>query len=98
MSGKRKPLTDRNFDHAQMVVLIMSSIKPMCIEDLFSFEREVLSHQWVMIRLMEGDPLLEKTYNHVAFKISEEDFDKYVNLLRALDVKILEGRDRAEGD
>jgi len=47
---------------------------------------------------MEGDPLLEKAYNHVAFKISEEDFDKYVNFLRAVDVKILEGRDRAEGD
>jgi len=50
MSGKTKPLTDRNFDHAQMVDLIMSSIKPMWIEDLFSFERKVLSHQWVMIR------------------------------------------------
>ena len=31
----------------------------------------------VWIAIMEGDSLKEKTYNHVAFKVSKNDFKKY---------------------
>jgi catechol 2,3-dioxygenase-like lactoylglutathione lyase family enzyme len=48
--------------------------------------------------IMEGEPLAEKTYNHVALKVAETDFEKYVKRVRSLDVEILEGRDRMNGE
>lgn len=47
---------------------------------------------------MEREPLLAKTYNHVAFKIKQEDFSKYTARLHSLGVEILEGRSRIEGE
>ena len=50
------------------------------------------------IAIMEGDPLPDKTYNHVAFKIREEDFDMYADRVRSLGVEAREGRSRVEGE
>jgi catechol 2,3-dioxygenase-like lactoylglutathione lyase family enzyme len=47
---------------------------------------------------MEGTPSLEQSYNHIAFKVSESDFDMYVNRVESLDLKILKGRDRIDGE
>lgn len=47
---------------------------------------------------MEGDSLLEKTYNHIAFKVSEKDIDKYFDRIKKLGVEIKEPRPRAEGE
>ncbi len=37
----------------------------------------LIGNQWIAI--MEGEPLSEQTYNHVAFKIPDADFDQYKN-------------------
>ncbi len=50
----------------------------------------------VWIAIMEGDPGLKKSYNHVAFKIDESDFDKYFNRIQSLGVEVLKGRNRVE--
>ena len=47
-------------------------------DQTFSWAREkffLIGGQWIAI--MEGDSLSERTYNRVAFKISEEEFDVY---------------------
>lgn len=51
---------------------------------------------WVCI--MEGDPLNEQTYNHVAFKIKEEAFDIYESRVREAGVDIRLSRPRVEGE
>ena len=48
--------------------------------------------------IMEGDPPSEKTYNHVALKISESEFEKYEKRVRASGIEILEDRNRIEGE
>ena len=52
----------------------------------------------VWIAIMEGEPLPEKTYNHIAFKISEEEYDTYAGRIRALGVEVREGRSRVHGE
>jgi catechol 2,3-dioxygenase-like lactoylglutathione lyase family enzyme len=52
----------------------------------------------VWIAAMEGDPLSEKTYNHTAFKIADEEYERYAERIRALGVEIREGRNRVEGE
>ncbi len=46
---------------------------------------------------MQGDSLPEKTYNHVAFKITEEDYELYA-AIRSLELDVKEGRSRVEGE
>ncbi len=68
-------------------------------EETFSISREkffVVGGCWIAV--MEGDPLAEKTYNHVAFKISEDEFDRYTERVHALGVETREGRRRVEGE
>ena len=68
-------------------------------EKEFSISKEkffLINGLWFAI--MEGEPLAEKTYNHVALKVSEADFEKYVKRVRSLGVEILEGRSRINGE
>ena len=65
----------------------------------FSTAREkflLVGGQWIAI--MEGEPLSERTYNHVAFKIGEEDFDAYESRVRAAGVELGPQRPRVEGE
>ena len=65
----------------------------------FSISKEkffLINGLWFAI--MEGDPLTEKTYNHVALKVAEADFEEYRKRVNALGVDILEGRDRIRGE
>jgi hypothetical protein len=39
---------------------------------------------------VEGDPPAEKTYNHVALKVSDLDFDNYVGHARSLGLDLLD--------
>jgi catechol 2,3-dioxygenase-like lactoylglutathione lyase family enzyme len=66
---------------------------------MFSRSREKffsIGDLWIAI--MEGDALPNRTYNHIAFKIPAEDFDKYVNRVRSLGVDIQDDRSRVEGE
>lgn len=68
-------------------------------EQTFSISKEkffLINGLWVAI--MEGEPLSEKTYNHVAFKITEEDFKLYAERVRSQGVDAKEGRSRVEGE
>lgn len=65
----------------------------------FSLSREkffVIGGIWVAI--MEGAALPEKTYNHIAFKISDDDFDDYAKRVRSMKVELRESRSRVDGE
>lgn len=54
-------------------------------EKTFSISSEkffLINNLWVVI--MKGDSLCSKTYNHIAFKIDEKDYDTYVSRVNKL--------------
>ncbi|WP_138502937.1 FosX/FosE/FosI family fosfomycin resistance hydrolase [Nostoc sp. PA-18-2419] len=68
-------------------------------EQTFSISKEkffLINNLWVAI--MEGEPLLEKTYNHLALKIAEQDYELYAARVKTLGVEVNEGRTRVEGE
>jgi catechol 2,3-dioxygenase-like lactoylglutathione lyase family enzyme len=52
----------------------------------------------IWIAIMEGESLPTRTYNHVAFKISEVDYPVRLEQVRALGLTLREGRSRVEGE
>lgn len=68
-------------------------------DDTFSLSREkffLVGGQWIAI--MEGEALPARTYNHVAFKIPEAEFEKYEARVRQLGVDCKSPRPRVEGE
>ncbi len=52
----------------------------------------------VWLAVMEGESLPTRTYNHVAFKISEADYAVSLDRVRELGLEVREGRPRVEGE
>ena len=50
------------------------------------------------IAIMEGEPLPSRTYNHVAFKIQESEFEAYEATIKALGLEIHRPRPRVAGE
>jgi catechol 2,3-dioxygenase-like lactoylglutathione lyase family enzyme len=68
-------------------------------EKTHSLSREkffLIGDTWIAI--MEGNSLSERTYNHVAFKVSEKDFDTYVQRIEKLGLDIRKERSRIYGE
>ncbi len=68
-------------------------------EKQFSLSKEkffLINGIWICI--MEGEPLIERTYNHIAFQISESEFDAYREKIIALGVDIRPERPRVDGE
>lgn len=68
-------------------------------DDTFSIAKEkffLIGGVWVAI--MEGPGLLEKTYNHIAFKVPEHELEMYKRRLQKAGVEVLDGRSRIEGE
>ncbi|AZO73716.1 MAG: FosX/FosE/FosI family fosfomycin resistance thiol transferase [Mesorhizobium sp.] len=65
----------------------------------FSLSREkffLIGDLWIAI--MQGEPLIDRSYNHVAFKIDESHFDRYVDRVRKLGLDMRPPRPRVEGE
>ncbi len=68
-------------------------------EEMFSLSKErffLLGGIWIAI--MEGNPLSERTYNHIAFKIPESEYENYRQRLEKAGVDFREGRPRIQGE
>ena len=52
----------------------------------------------VWLAIMEGESLPTRTYNHVAFKISEADYPACLERVQALGLEVREGRSRVAGE
>ncbi len=69
-------------------------------DNYFGISREkflLVCGLWVC--LMEGEPLPERTYNHVAFAIPDEEYERCLERIQSLGLEIRPGRPRvpAEG-
>jgi catechol 2,3-dioxygenase-like lactoylglutathione lyase family enzyme len=63
----------------------------------FSLNREkyfLVNGLWICI--LKGESLSDRTYNHIAFKIDDEEFDTYEAKVRALGVDFRPPRPRVE--
>lgn len=68
-------------------------------DKIFSLTREkyfMINGLWICI--MEGDSLSDRTYNHIAFKISADEFDAYESRIRSLGVDIRPPRPRIDNE
>jgi len=68
-------------------------------EETFSLSKEkffLINDIWVVI--MEGEPLLQATYDHIAFSVSEDDFDAYAERIKGIGAEIKPGRPRVDGE
>jgi catechol 2,3-dioxygenase-like lactoylglutathione lyase family enzyme len=50
------------------------------------------------IAVMQGEALPTKTYNHVAFKIQESEYDLYLSKIAQLGLEVKAGRERVIGE
>jgi catechol 2,3-dioxygenase-like lactoylglutathione lyase family enzyme len=65
----------------------------------FSYSREkffLINDIWICI--MEGKPLVERTYNHIAFQIPDRCYDEFLNRIKEAGAEILPERSRVEGE
>ncbi len=68
-------------------------------EKTFSLSKErffEIGGQW--IALMEGEPLKERSYQHVAFQIAEDDFARYEERIAAFGIERKAARPRVDGE
>ena len=56
----------------------------------------LINDMW--IALNKGESLAEKSYNHVAFRIHEEDVEKYLERIKGFGLEIKPGRPRGVGE
>jgi catechol 2,3-dioxygenase-like lactoylglutathione lyase family enzyme len=56
----------------------------------------MIGETWIAV--MKGEPLPEHSYNHIAFKIPEAEFDTYVSRIKECGLEIKPGRKRIEGE
>lgn len=64
----------------------------------FSISKEkFLKVAGVWIAIMEGDPV-EKTYNHIAFHVSDQDLPQFEAKIRSFGFTILPGRTREQAE
>ncbi len=68
-------------------------------EKTFSLSREMffLIHD-VWLCIMEGEPLTERTYQHIAFEISAADFETYRSKVAAAGAELRPERLRVDGE
>jgi catechol 2,3-dioxygenase-like lactoylglutathione lyase family enzyme len=52
----------------------------------------------IWIAVMEGEPLHKRSYNHVAFKVSDLEFDEYASRIKKLGLDIKPDRSRMSGE
>jgi catechol 2,3-dioxygenase-like lactoylglutathione lyase family enzyme len=68
-------------------------------EETFSVAREKffqVGNLWIAV--MEGEPLPSRTYNHIAFKIEDAEFEAYEAKVKAMGLEIRPPRQRVTGE
>ena len=70
-------------------------------DETFSVSRErffLAGDEDLWIAVMEGEPLPARSYNHIAFKIDEADYEPLLARIRALGLELKESRPRVGGE
>lgn len=66
----------------------------------FSLYKEkffLINDIWICI-MENNDTKIDRTYDHIAFKIDESNFDKYVKRIKFMGLEIKDGRKRMDGE
>lgn len=86
-----------------MQSILEQVLKAKCVYDsgehTFSLSEErffLVGHVW--IATMKGDALPERSYNHIAFKIEESEFDERLTAIQALGLDVKPPRPRVDGE
>lgn len=56
----------------------------------------IIGNQWIAI--MEDTNILNRTYHHVAFKISDSDVESYLSKIKTLNLELKPPRERVAGE
>jgi len=56
----------------------------------------LINDLWVALN--KGESLSEQTYNHIAFKINDNDIDSYIKRVQDFGIELIQGRARSEGE
>lgn len=103
MSGGLSHITFIVRDLDAMSAILRGVLKARLVydsaDDTFSHSRErffLVGDVWIAI--MEGEPLPQRSYNHVAFRIAEEEFDGRLAAVRELGLEVRPPRERVEGE
>ena len=67
--------------------------------ETFSLSKEkffLVNDLWVCI--MEGSPVSERTYNHIAFQINESEYESYIARIKDTGAEIKPERPRTHGE
>lgn len=56
----------------------------------------IIGNQWIAV--MEDTNILNRTYHHIAFKISDSDVDSYLDKIKALNLELKPPRKRVSGE
>ena len=68
-------------------------------DETFSLSKEkffLINNLWICI--MEGEPLIERSYNHIALQIQESEFDEYMRRIKVAGAEIRPERSRVSGE
>jgi len=66
---------------------------------IFSYSKErFFDVGGIWIAIMEGDPLKEHSYNHIAFELNADEFDQKLRCIHALGLTVKEDRSRVSGE
>lgn len=63
---------------------------------LFKERFFIIGNQWIAV--MEDDNIINRTYHHLAFKISASDVDSYLDKIKALNLELKPPRERVSGE
>jgi len=84
----------------KMLTLVLDAEKVYDSGDkTFSLSKERffnISGLW--IATMEGEPLPNQTYNHIAFKMNPDEYDDRLQRIQSLGLQVKEGRSRVSGE
>ena len=56
----------------------------------------IIGNQWIAV--MEDENIVNRTYHHLAFKISDSDVDSYLSKIKALKLELKPPRERISGE
>ena len=91
----------RDLDHMEKLLTTVLGARKVYDSgsETFSLSRErffLVGSVW--IAAMEGEPLPTRTYNHVAFKIDDKDYEDRLARVRSIGLELRESRPRVEGE
>jgi fosfomycin resistance protein FosX len=103
MSGGVSHITLIVSDLDRTQEILEKVLKARCVydsgEETFSLSRErffLVGELWIAI--MEGPPLEKRTYNHIAFKITDDEFEECRSRIEELGLDLKPPRPRVEGE